>query len=453
MIDRFPYGRAPFWLTVVALGSLVLVLGTRQWRSEKKADLVLAFFASSHMPAYRAITPEFERKHGVKVALQLVHQRALKERLQNAMLAGTEVPDLVELIEGTMSFFTRGPLEDVGWLDLTERLEVEGYRARLVESRLSLWSSRGHVFALPHDVHPIMLTYRADLVESLGIDVARLTTWDEFVRVGRRIVKDLDGDGVPDRYMLDLPMSGGWGLNSLLLQRGVGLFDAQGRVTFNRPATVDTIVWYLRQTRGKERIAYECGMGQALTKAMMDGLALFYIAPDWRSYRIQDESPKLKGKLRLMPLPAWEPGGRRTSVFGGTGLAINRRTKDPELAWEYAKFLYFNTAELGRRFALTYIIPPFADAWDLPELQAPNEFYSGQRLGAEYAALARETPPVWSAAESLLAQRKLDQASQRAAIYFAQNGESGLREYIQQELAVSEAYVKRAHSRNVLARR
>jgi arabinosaccharide transport system substrate-binding protein len=453
MIERFPYGRAPFWLSVVALGSCLLVLGTRQWRSQKKADLVFAFFASNHMPAYRAITPEFERKHGVTVSLQLVHQRALKERLQNAMLAGTDVPDLVELIEGTMSFFTRGPIEDVGWLDLTERLSAEGYRSRLVESRLSLWTSRGHVFALPHDVHPIMLAYRADLVESLGIDVAKLTTWDEFVRVGRSVVKDLDGDGVPDRYMLDLPMTGGWGLNALLRQRDVGLFDAQGRVTFNRPGTVETIVWYLKQTRGKERIAYECGTGQALTKAMMDGLALFYIAPDWRSYRIQEESPKLAGKLKLMPLPAWQPGGRRTSVIGGTGLAISKRTKDPDLAWEYAKFLYFNTPELGKRFALTNILPPFADAWNLPEFQAPSAFYSGQKLGAEYAALARQTPPVWFAAQSLLAERKLDQAFQRAAIYLAENGENGLRAYVQQELSVSEAYVNRIIQRSVLARR
>lgn len=452
MIDKFPYGKAPFWLTVLAIGSLCLVLAANTSGAEKKPDLVLAFFAPNHMPAYRSITPEFEKKHGVKVALQLVHERALKNRLQNAMLAGTAVPDLVELIEGSMSFFTRGPLEDVGWLDLTDRLEREGYRDRLVESRLSLWSSRQRVFAIPHDVHPIMLAYRADIVEGLGIDVNELKTWDDFVRVGKTVVRDLDGDGIKDRYMIDLPTGGGWGLNSLMLQRGVGLFDEQGRVAFNKPETVETMVWYLQQTRGKERIAYECGWGQSLLKAMTDGLALFYIAPDWRTYRIQDEAPKLKGKMKLMPLPAWRPGGRRTSVWGGTGLAISKATPNHELAWEYAKFLYFNTPELGKRFALTNILPPFEDAWDLPEMHAPSEYYSGQKIGAEFAALARETPPVWSTAHSTLADGKLSQAFQRGALYFEENGEAGLREFLREQLAISEAYVNRVISRSVLAK-
>lgn len=452
MIDRFPYGKAPFWLSALALASLLLLLGTRQRGGNEKPDLVLALFAPNHLPAYRSVTPEFEKKHGVKIELQLVHQRALTNRLQNAILAGTEVPDLVELMEGGMGFFTRGPLKDVGFLDLTDRIDAEGYRERLVESRLSLWSSRSRVFALPHDVHPVMLMYRADLVEELGIDVAELRTWDDFARIGRSVVRDLNGDGVIDRYMIDLPTGGSWGLSLLLLQRDIGLFDAQGRMTFNQPKTIDTMIWYLRQTRGKDRIAYECGWGQSLNKAMTDGLALFYVAPDWRTYLTQDEVPRLASKLKLMPLPAWEVGGRRTSVWGGTGLAISRATKDPNLAWEYAKFLYFNTEELGKRFALTNLIPPFEDAWNLPEFQAPSAFYSGQKLGALFAELAPETPPVWSTPYSPLAHGKLSEAFLRAAEHYRVHGESGLHEYIQGQLDIAEAYVSRVMSRNVLAK-
>ena len=46
------------------------------------------------------------------------------------------------------------------------------------------------MFALPHDVHPVMLAYRRDLFEQLGIDVNKLTTWDEFARVGRQVTQD-----------------------------------------------------------------------------------------------------------------------------------------------------------------------------------------------------------------------------------------------------------------------
>ena len=42
-----------------------------------------------------------------------------------------------------------------------------------------------------------------------------------------------------------------------------------------------------------------------------DGLVLFYWVPDWRTYTFQDGLPLLKGKMALMPVPAFEPGGRR----------------------------------------------------------------------------------------------------------------------------------------------
>lgn len=36
----------------------------------------------------------------------------------------------------------------------------------------------------------------------------------------QRVVKDLDGDGNPDRYALDTPMAADWAIKILLLQRG-----------------------------------------------------------------------------------------------------------------------------------------------------------------------------------------------------------------------------------------
>ena len=114
---------------------------------------------------------------------------------------------------------------------------------------------------------------------------------------------------------------------------------------------------------------------------MIDGLVLFQWTPDWRSWVFEDEVPSLKGKMALMPLPAWKPGGRRTSVWGGTGLMIMKATKNPELAWELAKFLYFDTPELGKRFQATNILPVLKDAWNLPEFDRPNPYWSNQPIG------------------------------------------------------------------------
>jgi arabinosaccharide transport system substrate-binding protein len=456
MVESFPYGKAPFWITLLAAVSTVLVLATRTWGDGRRPALVMHTFAKNHMESYQAMLPAFEREHDVKVSIELVHVRALEQRLQNALLAGTPTPDLVEFRAGTIGFFTRGRVEDVGFLDLTERLEKEGLRKRLVEGRLSLWSTRGHVFSLPHDVHPVMLAYRADLVESLGIDVNELETWDDFVRVGKTIVKDLDGDGVPDRYMIDLPAAAGWGVQILLLQQGISMFDEAGNVNFDREETVDTMLWYLRQMFGPERIAYDCGAnlvgGAVFNKALNDGLALFYIAPDWRTNSIKMEVPGVAGKMKLMPLPAWTKGGRRTSVWGGSGLSITKGTQHPELAWKLAKYLYFDKSQLGPRFKLTHILPPLKDAWDSPEFREPNAFYSGQPLGALYAELAPDAPPNWSTPYNTQAENFVADAMMRAVAYYRARGEEGLREQIKKELHASRVYLERFIGRNLLAK-
>lgn len=451
MIETFPYGKAPFWLLVLSIASTLTLVATPR-RAAEKCDMVFATFAQPHYEAYKKVLPEFEREHGIKVSLELVNGTALQSRLQNAMLSGAAVPDMVELVGGTIGFFTSGPLEDVGFTDLTDRIDDAHLREKLVASRFSLWSSRRRVFALPHDVHPVMLMYRADIVEGLGIDVSQIRTWDDFAAMGRKVTGDLDGDGTIDRYAIDLPQGGGFGLSILLSQQGLSVLDANGRIAFDNPATAKTIVWYLHQTRGRARIATECGWGQSLMKAISDGLALFYLAPDWRSYITQTDLPQLAGKVKLMPLPAWSADGRRTSVWGGTGLAITKASKRQDLAWELATFLYLNKPALGERFAATNIIPPFKDAWDLPEFQKPNAFFSNQPIGAMYAALAPDAPPTYETAQTALASSKVDEAYLRAADYFDSHGDQGLDTYVQSELDRAAAYVGRVIERNVFAR-
>src|SRR5829696_2916278 len=219
---EFPYGRASLAILVLALASGAFVFTSAAREHARRPDIVYACFSKEHAAAYRSVIAAFEKQHGVTVQFQVVEQRALQGRLQSALQVGAAVPDMVELLDGTMGFFTKGPIDGVGFVDLTQRVESTGLYDQLVTSRFKKWSSRDHIFALPHDVHPVMLAYRADLVEGLQIDVNKLTTWDEFARVGREVTKDLNGDGVVDRYMIDL-FQDGTVISMFLLQAGGGV--------------------------------------------------------------------------------------------------------------------------------------------------------------------------------------------------------------------------------------
>lgn len=447
---EFPYGKAPLAILLLALFAGAVVFLDARAEQQRRPDLTFVTFTKEHGAAYVAAVGGFEKQHGVKVQIQVVSQRALQGRLQSALQVGADVPDMVELLDGTMGIFTKGPVEDVGFVDLTERVRQEGLFDRLVTSRFGKWSSRGHVFALPHDVHPVMLAYRRDLVEQLGIDVSALTTWDEFCHVGREIAtRDVTGDGVPDRYMIDLPSEGGDALRLLLLQAGGRLFDETGRAAFDDDTTADIVCWYVRQVQGKDRIAFPCGWGQNLAKSMVDGLCLFYICPDWRTKQFQFDVPSLEGKLALMPLPARVPGGRRTSTWGGTGLAITKQCKDADLAWKLAMHLYYDPAHLGPRFLGTHVLPPLKSAWGAPEFSARSSFFGGVALGHAFVDLAPQVPEEQSSAYTTLAVNKLSEAFTNASLYHKEKGEAGLREFVVGELHRCAERVRQVMARNV----
>lgn len=66
--------------------------------------------------------------------------QSFEARLQSAIVADTDVPDLAEIPEGTLGFFTRGPEQDFGFMDLTDRVQKDGLDHRVVEARYATGS-------------------------------------------------------------------------------------------------------------------------------------------------------------------------------------------------------------------------------------------------------------------------------------------------------------------------
>jgi len=82
------------------------------------------------------------------------------------------------------------------------------------------------------------------------------------------------------------------------------------------------------------------------------------------------------------------------------------------------------------------------DAWSLPELDAPNPYYSNQPLGRLYADLAPSTPPRYVTALTTVAQQKLSEAYNRCLEHYQAFGLKGLDQTIHEELARAADYVR-----------
>jgi arabinosaccharide transport system substrate-binding protein len=199
---------------------------------------------------------------------------------------------------------------------------------------------------------------------------------------------------------------------------------------------------------GPHRIANSLGGSQILTQVVENGYLLCMICPDWRSRVIEVDMPRLSGKMALMPLPAPAPGGRRTSTWGGTMLGITKKTPDPDLAWELAMHLYYVPETFNERFRNNNILPPLRDAWDLPALNEPRPYWSGQSIGKLFSALADQTPPQYTSPYTPMAKAKMSEAVVQCVLYYNQFGEAGFDAYVRKMLKTKADDLRKLMKRN-----
>jgi arabinosaccharide transport system substrate-binding protein len=437
----FPYGRAAFTMLILSLLS-ALWIGA-QPSSRQPSTLSLWIFAKTHYDGYVKAAKTFETAHpGVHIEVKLVANASLAARLQSAFLANVELPDLVEIEIGSAGSFFRGPLEDVGFLDLTERIHRSGLWEKMVQSRFAPYTSRGRIFGLPHDVHPVMLAYRRDIFEQEGVDASKLRTWDDFIRAGKRLT-------IPGkRFMMELADTTGTNLETFLFQRGGGYFDPTGQCIFDNDIAVETMRFYVPLVAGKAKIGNSLSGGQILTRAVEDAYFLCLIAPDWRTKSFETDIPRMSGKMALMPLPAVREGERRTSTWGGTMLGITRRCRQPDLAWEFAQHLYLDKPELAERFRASNILPAMREAWQDPSYTESRPYWSGQPLGKLYAELAPDTPFQYTSPFVVVAKAKLGEALTACVQRYNAQGERDFEPFVRARLKQSADEVRRLIGRN-----
>lgn len=377
-------------ITVLAFVSGAYVF----WRGSDDAEgRVMWTFVINRAPVYQQIMGQLVDAGDPPIRVELIPLEALTRRLMSGFFSGTPLADIVEIERVTAASVWRGPLEAVGFVDLTERLHEEGLYERINEASFSPWTHRGHIFGLPADVHPVLLCYRADVFEAAGIDVDELDTWDKFFAATAGLVEDFSGDGRLDRYVLELQESEASVLSGLLLQAGVKMIDANGRPAFDTDLAAEVMAklafWAARPNKLTADVDLFTGAGHQLR---MQGYVLAWIVPDWRAIQNEIYMGELAGKIKVMPLPAWHEGGRRTSSWGGSMLGFPTTSPNFEANWRLAKRLY-----LSRDLAVTSwqkfgVLTPVKEFWDDPAFLEPNPFYGGQQVARMYIEQAPHVP-------------------------------------------------------------
>ena len=405
-------GRALRHAPPALLAMTTLAVCTSAWvalRSDPVAPAgSLWMFSAWRAEVYRDAIDRWAReKNAETFAIQVVERGVLTRRLVSGFTSGTPVADLIEIdIDHATATFA-APLADIGYLDLAPWMRDSELAGQIPPAALTPWTLNGRVFGLPVAVHPVALAYRADIVEAAGIDLTQAQTWDDFVRLLRPLQRDDDGDGQLDRYLLNLwPTGPGAPMTmSILIHQAGGRFITEDhRVAFDSEVVARVLATIVSWCAGPNRIAIDTPEISAPGNALkLQGRVIACLAPDWLCGAWKRDLPDLAGKWKLMPLPAWTPGGLRTSVHGGTMLAVNRDSPRRREAVALALALYRNRDVGAALFRQGRIVSAYRPHWDHPVFAEPDPYFAGQVVGRFFTELiaevpARETSPFLSAA-------------------------------------------------------
>ncbi len=378
-------------LALLILSAAALVLTDR---SDSRDDRALSMwvFSPEHKLMYDPIAARTSDTDA-PLDISIMSIAAIQSRMMSGFFGGLPTADLIEVERATIGQVFMGPTEAIGFTDLTPLLESEGLLDQINPPSLSPWSTDGRVFGLPHDVHPVMLAYRADITESAGIDLTQAQTWDEYFAMLRPLMRDNDNDGRIDHYPLAAWYTQPDTVELLMLQGDGALFDEHGVPAIDSDRNAQLLARIVSWCLPDGRVAVDIEeFSAAGHQARVDGVSIGNLCPDWMCSIWRMHVPGLDGKLKLMPLPAFEPGGRRTSVRGGTMLGIPTTTEHPDEAWTYAKTLYTSPDVARELYTLVDIITPVRSLWDDPVYDQPDPYFMGQPKGRMFIELAPMIP-------------------------------------------------------------
>jgi arabinosaccharide transport system substrate-binding protein len=358
--------------------------------SKEKRTVVMWSFAANNVEEWKARKATIDQKFNIDLQIELVAQNAFVQKLQAVMMDGKNVPDIIEWMIENNRILNADP-EKSFVLPLDKFTKKSDDFKKVPAGRVGWVTYGGHVYGLPHDVHPVLLIYNDTIWKSVGVDVAAVKTWDEFFEASKKLTaKKVKGKS--EHFALPY---GNDGLNNTMFMvwqtSGTQILDDSGKPTFTSPEFTGFVKKWMEWQKTGAFTAWDWGNFAAL---LANGTLCSYTSPDWWVPQVNNASKKYQ--FRVRELPTYKDGGATTASWGGSFLAIPRGTKDAARIYGIIEYMQYDKDSLVARWETTSMLPPFAEVWDNAAFKKADDRFGGQKLGELMAGAAKKMPTVKS---------------------------------------------------------
>jgi multiple sugar transport system substrate-binding protein len=316
------------------------------------------------LPAWRQRHPDVE----VKVVSRPYadHHTAMTTALSTSVY----LPDVMTLEASYVGRYSQGQ----GLADLTQPpFDALRHRPRFVPYAFEQGiNRRGELVAVPTDIGPGTLMYRADLLAKAGLAEADITpSWEAYVDAGIKLKAATGAYLISNAQIVkDIVIRSG-------LKPGDGLyFDRESRVLVNSPRFVRAFE-LARKVRVNKLDARVAAWSNDWAEGFRRGTLATDLTGAWMVGQMANwVAPGTSGKWRVSQLP------ENTFVsYGGSYYALPRQA-DPAkraLAWELVQLLTLNRELQFAAFKSQDAFPALLETFEDPFFEQPLPFLGGQR--------------------------------------------------------------------------
>ena len=313
----------------------------------------------------------------------------MHDKLLAAVTSGRGAPDIVDVEISRFGGFLKG--DTVPFVPLNDKIGTD-LDSLYQSAATDPWSWKGKIYGVGNELNCCLLAYRKDVMSDLGVPTP-FNAWTDVIAAGKKVV----AAGKSKLFALHDLHFGDYYI--LTQSAGSQLFDENGAFVGDNDAGVSAMQWLQDQVY-KEQIA---GIAPADAQNMWNGPAYWAafkaeqfvgtFGPPWHIGVWMANVPDQAGKWAVQPLPKGIGAGKPTASFGGTGQCIPTQSKNPDAAWQVIKLANFSKEGALSDFKSRTVYPAFKPAYDLPELKAPNAYFSGANFGEIYSTVAPTLTP------------------------------------------------------------
>lgn len=286
------------------------------------------------------IIAAFEAKYpGTKVHLEYIPDEYTTKI--ETMFLGKNPPDV---IYGHPRYFTKWASQGL-LMNLNDRfaanpelLDDTKYNTALYDA----FTYKGEQIATVNGSDTFLLYYNKDLFDAAGVEYPNDSwTWADLIDAAQKLTI-FDENGKPKQFGITVD---GWyaAVQALTFAHGGRWYDDMvnpTKVLFNSPETVAALTT-MQDLIFKHKAAPTAADSTVLGGGFDSGKIAMDITGVW-SIVYRSDNTDFKWDLANLPV---NPGQERMTAALYAGYAIPKSTKNPELAWEFAKFMQSEEAQ------------------------------------------------------------------------------------------------------------